>query len=1222
MKRKFFLGIACFFLIFFVSCIGLGEELDSEAPVLEVISPGTNMSYAPKKFKITGKATDNREVSKVEISYSYTDGSNHAVKGSKSAVITPVASRKVVDWECEFEFHDDYEIEFEITAYDLFNNTNEYSVDSRIIIIDTADPMTDELSVNRNGQYTVPLLAFDKMSEYNGSRKETSESKDFFQNGSVRLSVRLNDNYGIEDCRLTLKEIDLRKGSVTGTVLENFAPLPSEDSYSPEFEIKLSDLPSRFSKGTHFLQPSLKIRNTAGNEIVKSFKLFAWDESFDYPHVSSPQSDEHGTITVPLKSNVPLVLFDDDGLVSMKWKIVTEDEWKLSSAGMTAEEAIKNYPDSGFTGISFSERDGSVNLPTTNNAGGRNKLLLKIEDVNGKINYSALDLYLTNGEAAVLLAGEKNPQENTVPILNSGKFTLDFYTLDNEPVEKMAIAWVPGGNEDLSRAYEELAKFDFSTDYNETPKKAGRNIRIWNVRATQGNDENGKKKSLLRHEFNVFNSADENDFKIGSSLTNDNKVFIIYVEDRTGNVTKKEYRLNAIKTAPAFDVWYSLTGNDSDWELISDNLKRVSCNTIYLRVEPKSSVGVPLNTSGMTSTFAEAKPNDGRYWYYELENPAPNMRHEFGVSVTDNFSNRGERLITFDVGEKAELASIDVVNNDGAVVIKGEKVELQANFSANVKFENLPQINGKNGPRIKLTGVRDKSGSEVEAYAYYSSKNVSSPTSALYFDYIVPENVSCDKVAIAGAGSSSPIDVNGCKFTGLQKEVQQITKKVTVDGIVPVVSSKKQNGSTVERDGKGNIVVEIEFSKNVLSEKGSITVQRTAEWNLPSVISEDVFNAMVRTAGSLNMDKTTLTGGIDYGELIRSIGPYRQYTQGLKESGGKFVPDLTTKYVLDYSYDTAGSGTKEAALRRNLEKISYHKAVYDVSDSSHVTVSGKIVKITVKDEDFVDGIKDGCDYEILLSRGSFRDEHGNSSSSELVSASAGSGDKYEFKVGGVCKPYIRLNRTTSNSPSQIPSAKVEFKIDCESPGAEIKYATKEITTERDTAAEETGDENELKGKRKCITCSDVSSDAVKKISTGIYSDPVTIGDGSLYTTQRIYIKACTVDDDAHTDYECAYKTVVCDESPDKNKDGNLYVFASQIAEGVTSIPGWPLTQNKYEYGRAVAYEDGSTYYFVSWELIDNFCLQTAWSGGSSYQRSSAVNAPYGGYIYQTGTKHW
>lgn len=1215
MKRKFFLGIACFFLIFFVSCIGLGEELDSEAPVLEVVSPGTNMSYAPKKFKITGKATDNREVSKVEISYSYTDGSNHAVKGSKSAVITPVTSRKIVDWECEFEFHDDYEIEFEITAYDLFNNTNEYSVDSRIIIIDTADPMTDELSVNRNGQYTVPLLAFDKMSEYNGSRKETSESKDFFQNGSVRLSVRLNDNYGIEDCRLTLKEIDLRKGSVKGTVLENFAPLPSEDSYSPEFEIKLSDLPSGFSKGTHFLQPSLKIRNTAGNEIVKSFKLFAWDESFDYPHVSSPQSDEHGTITVPLKSSVPLVLFDDDGLVSMKWKIVTEDEWKSSSAGMTAEEAIKKYPDSGFTGISFSERDGSVNLPTTNNAGGRNKLLLKIEDVNNKINYSALDLYLTNGEAAVLLAGEKNPQENTVPILNSGKFTLDFYTLDNEPVEKMAIAWVPGGNEDLSRAYEELAKFDFSTDYNETPKKAGRNIRIWNVRATQGNDENGKKKSLLRHEFNVFNSADENDFKIGSSLTNDNKVFIIYVEDRTGNVTKKEFRLNAIKTAPAFKVSYSLTGN-GDWELISDNLKSVSCNPIYLRVEPYSSVEVPINSSEMTSSFAEAKPNDGRYWYYKCENPEPNSRLEFKVSVLDNFSNKGERLITFSVGEKAELTSIDVVNNQDSVVIKGETVKLQANFSANVKFENLPQINGGNGPRIKLSGVKDKDGNDVAAYAYYSANNVSLPTAALYFEYRVPENVKCDKVQI-DADSSSPIDVNGCKFTGLQKKVAQINKTVIIDGIIPVVSNRNQNGSTVKRNGDGNIIVEIEFSKNVLSEKGSITVQRTAGWYLPSVISEDVFNTMVRTAGSLNMNKTTLTGGISYGELIRSVGPYRQYTQGLKESGGKFVPDLTTKYVLDYSYDTAGSSTKEAALRRNLEKISYHKAEYDVSDRSHVTVSGNTVKVTVKDEDFVDGIKDGCEYEILLGPGAFRDEHGNSSSSAIVSKSAGSGDKYAFTVGGVCKPYIRLNRTSSNSPSEKPSAKVEFRIDCETPGAVIMYGTKENTGDRDTDTEPTGS-----GYRKCITCPDVASDVVKKISTGTYSDPVTIGDGSLDTTQRIYIKAYTADDDAHTDYECAYKTVVCDESPDKNKDGNLYVFASQIAEGVTSIPGWPLTQNKYEYGRAVAYEDGSTYYFVSWELIDNFCLQTAWSGGSSYQQSSAVNAPYGGYIYQSGTKHW
>ena len=427
--------------------IGMGEAVDLEAPELTIVTPERNNAFVPRNFYIEGTATDNVACEKVSFEYRYTY-QNTVYSGTKECGVTNG------HFICPFTFDKDVEVSFEITAHDKNNNGSEKSSVSRTYIIDSNDPKVGKVAIRR-GSYTarlLPLADFTTPDSGKTALRDNPENKDYFQNQSFVLYCTLKDSYGIGGVKIRLYE-------GASLLIEKTMPESTENKFSPEFEFTEDELiaarPS-LATGVHYLQPELVAKDTAGNTVTEKKDYLAFEKAYDVPHVhyNTIIGDvDTGKITVGVGGSVPVTVFDDDGIASIQYKFVAD-------AAFTDVDSV-----TGFSSVSVESglRDKSFDL-TAPTVDGPYKLVVKVTDTNSPatVYLKAVNAKVTNGDAATIII--ENPHENSVPELTAGKFTISGYTIDNQSVSKIAVAWLPAGNADLVKAEEFFETYDFSAD--------------------------------------------------------------------------------------------------------------------------------------------------------------------------------------------------------------------------------------------------------------------------------------------------------------------------------------------------------------------------------------------------------------------------------------------------------------------------------------------------------------------------------------------------------------------------------------------------------------------------------------------------------------------------------------------------------------------------------------------------------------------------------------
>ena len=346
-----------------------------------------------------------------------------------------------------------------------------------------------------------------------------------------------------------------------------------------------------------------------------------------------------------------------------------------------------------------------------------------------------------------------------------------------------------------------------------------------------------------------------------------------------------------------------------------------------------------------------------------------------------------------------------------------------------------------------------------------------------------------------------------------------------------------------------------------------------------------------------------------------------QYTNGLDMSGMYAVPDTETKYVLAYDLNIADAteNGEVAKIRTVLEKLGYHKAEFDVT-AAKLVKERKTLRLFVKDSDFVDCLRNGVEYFMTLTASSVRDDANNYLPGKENSRFAVRENDYKFWVGPVATPVIRVNRTATNSSDTRPSAKTAYRIDCETPGAMISYGVSTLT--------ETGHKSESNNDVQHTKVNDIKKETLTNLSVtqltsdskGTTNGATEIGDGELTTAQKIYIKA-VASKTGFTDsegYEGAYKTVL--HYYFDNRTLNR-VHGSQAPEGTSSVAGFPMQlNNTVRETYQVPYKNGGEYYWVSWQMVTDWTLQTYSSDfqnppSSNFQNPADPACSYGMYIY-------
>ncbi|MBR1536729.1 MAG: hypothetical protein IJ630_07310 [Treponema sp.] len=388
-----------------------------------------------------------------------------------------------------------------------------------------------------------------------------------------------------------------------------------------------------------------------------------------------------------------------------------------------------------------------------------------------------------------------------------------------------------------------------------------------------------------------------------------------------------------------------------------------------------------------------------------------------------------------------------------------------------VTFASKVNVAANAGAKIKLSGqnTTDSVGNgSNKGYAYLSSSEKQDSVTSVFFTYEIedPDEFTL-KVEKGNVTLTGITDLYGNSQT-TETLSEDYTRNIKCDGVAPKVVSMTPGGTKTTSGSinvytKGNEITLV-FSEEIQKSSGNITLRQVAGWAIPPVISGDDFDTILNALSS-DTDKEYLAIGSSSSSYLEDmedvekgihyandnyhgtgqyVGPYKKSSQGLAASSGQFIPDTSTKFVLDFDmgiwetttehyfgttfksgYATtnntsdksrlkvlSGSSKENLAkitvnnIRSALENAGYHERVLDVTSSNVVIGSdNKTVKITFPAGlcDTSDALPYGRKWELVIEKGSFMDSTGNEFGAEsngvLAEADAVQKSGSQYTVG-------------------------------------------------------------------------------------------------------------------------------------------------------------------------------------------------------------------------------
>lgn len=712
-------------------------------------------------------------------------------------------------------------------------------------------------------------------------------------------------------------------------------------------------------------------------------------------------------------------------------------------------------------------------------------------------------------------------------------------------------------------------------------------------------------------------------------IFNQKPKFKVLPDDTDDDISKIEYSID----------------NGQTWNNYSDEVTISEGGIYYIKARVSDFAGNSATSETKNITFNDSFPD-----ILEIAIDSPDGNYKFGdtlvfsVTLSDSVKayNTEDATLSFEefsTGNNEKSINIEANNTNDSNVLK-----------FNYKVEEGDNFNGIHISALSLFRIQDK----------YDNKQDTETTKKIT-ELIEKESGACYR------------------------------KNIKLDGDAPKISSRiPANGNAISVDENGYLTISLTFDEPVYKESGTITLQRKDNWGIPAVMTVDEFNKVYNSSALNESDKAKLkqidgntdkldsenrNGNTDKldSETGMPVGPYKKLTHGLKLENGKYVPDIETKYVLDFELglfegETSSTNVKVSDIREVFEKTGYHQHSLQIGSSQITTEDNKTWKII-----FPEKIQEGIEWKLLISEGSFRDEVGNlykdKDTSEYIlwtdnvstpvvrvdRYSHGYGAKEPVKNGNLTK--ITVNGTAGEeikdgSGGKIaPTGYVRVRVDTQTPGANIKYQTLNtgvfdaITgqtignqtipysqyklengintkqTSPDKYAFDDGDNNS----QRC-SVSEIPDLSSSELSGSNLSNElpknhiIIVGDGSYETARKDYVIA-----QASLDYnnqnmekssygiEGAFKTVIYS----KNYDGNAQfsIEGGTSNYGAPSVAGFPVKDGP---GSPSAYSKNAYHIadkeniFVSYDFVS-----TNWSvllrernNSKNYGRSDYGQATY------------
>lgn len=405
---------------------------------------------------------------------------------------------------------------------------------------------------------------------------------------------------------------------------------------------------------------------------------------------------------------------------------------------------------------------------------------------------------------------------------------------------------------------------------------------------------------------------------------------------------------------------------------------------------------------------------------------------QFATRATDKAGNISDVFgpIPFEIENNFPTFTIECTNPDGNYKA-GSVLNFKVSFSRNVN------IQANASAKIKLSGAVTGDNVDSNTFATLSKKTAQTNVSSVEFSYAIrdPDQFTL-KVAKGDVNLSGISDIYGNIQNGKTLATDYVRDEASghrlhCDGVAPKIVSLTPAGTKKGNNiwTQGNKVVLV-FDEEISKGSGNIILQQTSGWAIPSVLSTSDFDKiknkltndddkqiLVRTesdgsemidagVGDATSTRAFADGNKGYFGSGQYVGPYKKDMHGLKNEGGKWVPDTSGKYVLAFDFDVleidannkvdvgktfnesdgVNNGwvqpTKQIStvqIRSVLEKAGYHQRKLDVTSASVVVGNDKkTVTITFpKGLTGGDALPDGREWELFIDKGAFYDTTGN-----------------------------------------------------------------------------------------------------------------------------------------------------------------------------------------------------------------------------------------------------
>ena len=890
--KKFAILFTVLLAIFiaFISCeVGLGAQIDLEAPVLTITqlrsagrsfqkSELSTLIYCHKDVTFSGTAVDDIKMKEVyaEIKWEGTDSSYHRLG---------TANLSGENWTLSLNLQREGTAQLRIVAVDDAGNISSKSQKTIVLLVDETGPVGNGWYIDRGNGFVYSLKDLDALKAivHSDPNLENAENIDVGQNVSFSIHADVNDTMGIKDGSVKIKLRD-ENGSELAEITSSAA-----SNFAPEFKIT-SDTLSTLTTGQHYIEvlfsaeDIVTVPHSNLTEDISAGWFLWWPESDKPRAVPNITVDDDDAIHLKVKEALNITVFDDDELKSADYELASSD-----ATGFSANKKTANFSNERTSQIILTAPDSPQQMC----------LLLQATDSSGvQSDLKKIPVTVTDASSPLLIIS--SPENNKVPqvVMSSNnqkaEITITGQTLDSAGCAFLEFVWVPDSVASTNKKEKALSYLDKinTTDEHSTYAPSGNaavkitdgdgdfaGLKMWSAKLTA----DGNSDSLKKHKFS-FTVDLLNDFVANSENEKiKSKYFLVKLTRTDGKSVYQEYTLvgdtqlpSITAISPASDTAIIDDGADFTFEFKGTKASGLAMKTETYkieRVDESPSVEITNSVEGFSNVKYEE--NSGTYKASISKETLAQLKEKgvkpkFQFSVEDLFGNKGVSQCTLVIDALPKLNSITSTASEFCRL--GEEILINANFSDTVSVDSEHQ-SGNNRPYIKLKNISGSANNRDKAY--YKS---GSGSTVLTFSYTVQKGDTSDGIQVDNT-NKTPIEINGTTSLTEGKNIHQNSltdennlqakKKIKVDGVSPNVSSIKIESNASESENKNGNITYLKAGRKIsatVNTDKNITIQGTPNFTL------DVYDSSSKKTGSLILDfeKTLGNRAVVFSRVIES----------------------------------------------------------------------------------------------------------------------------------------------------------------------------------------------------------------------------------------------------------------------------------------------------------------------------------------------------------------